>query len=267
MEGLGLPLGETARQIVCPRCRGGSSNEKSLSITRVDDGLLYKCHRASCGAAGKVFSSGVIAEHRETERKPEKKLGHPEPLTDINEEWLEYLCSKYGVDEELITNNRVMMCPQRNTVVFPCHDTEGRLANFVDRDYATGRKPKSINYPVTENTTGVIEPLTNPDGDSAVLVEDMMSAIKLSRLVPAIPLLGVHATYEQWNVIAAKYKNILIYLDADARWQAANLYSGCGILFDCVKVAWESSDPKDTRYERLEQVVQGFLEVCGSRSS
>ena len=56
-----MELGQTIRS-VCPRCYGGSSHEKSLTITLGEEGsLIWNCFRAKCdfkGVHGSDFKIG-----------------------------------------------------------------------------------------------------------------------------------------------------------------------------------------------------------------
>ena len=48
---------------LCPRCEGGSSKEKSLSVAKKEGSLLWICHRSSCKFQGRenliVVSGGL----------------------------------------------------------------------------------------------------------------------------------------------------------------------------------------------------------------
>ncbi len=56
------------KRIVCPKCRGGSSKEVSMSLTK--DGPLVRayCFRASCGAYFILGSKSKVEEKKEKPR-------------------------------------------------------------------------------------------------------------------------------------------------------------------------------------------------------
>ena len=59
---IGLPVGCSIQEI-CPVCNGGMNKDKSLSITRTTEGLLYNCFRAKCsGCRGFVSSLDITGE-------------------------------------------------------------------------------------------------------------------------------------------------------------------------------------------------------------
>lgn len=45
----GLPVGGSRSGELCPKCQGGQSGERSLSVYRNEWGVGARCHRASCG--------------------------------------------------------------------------------------------------------------------------------------------------------------------------------------------------------------------------
>ncbi len=50
----GMDIDDTIRTI-CPQCNGGSTKEKSFSISIDRDGILYNCYRSvNCGLKGVI---------------------------------------------------------------------------------------------------------------------------------------------------------------------------------------------------------------------
>ncbi len=47
-----LPVGGSRSGLVCPKCHGGPSGDRSFSVWRDEHGLGFKCHRAKCDNAG-----------------------------------------------------------------------------------------------------------------------------------------------------------------------------------------------------------------------
>jgi hypothetical protein len=66
MEAQSLDEG-TSTRVVCPWCEGGSSRERSLSISLKDGVALFNCYRNSCAKKGKVNLGGVLEAYRDEE--------------------------------------------------------------------------------------------------------------------------------------------------------------------------------------------------------
>jgi hypothetical protein len=50
----GLKMDTPARDVACPNCGGGSSQEAAFVLTLKEDAILWHCHRAKCGFTGGV---------------------------------------------------------------------------------------------------------------------------------------------------------------------------------------------------------------------
>lgn len=53
-----LELTQGTHRLLCPKCGGGSTAEKSLAVTRDDAGARWFCHRAGCGYKGGTGGTG-----------------------------------------------------------------------------------------------------------------------------------------------------------------------------------------------------------------
>ncbi|CAN6455716.1 unnamed protein product [Victoria cruziana] len=69
LESEGIPFGECKigqySRILCPKCQGGNSSEKSFSVFIREDGNLatWSCFRAKCGWKGHVQASTGLSEY------------------------------------------------------------------------------------------------------------------------------------------------------------------------------------------------------------
>ncbi len=97
-------------------------------------------------------------------------------------------------------------------------------------------------------------------GDTVALVEDYVSAIKLARYMPTVPLFGVNLREHILDfLLKRKFANVLIYLDNDNPQvvvKRTQLHCRLQLLFDCVKlITWEY-DPKACSDEQLRSLAQ-----------
>ena len=60
-----LPLGEFSH-IECPKCGGGDSGDKDLTLKVTNDALLWKCFRGKCGWKGGINFEGSQEYFKET---------------------------------------------------------------------------------------------------------------------------------------------------------------------------------------------------------
>jgi hypothetical protein len=87
-----------------------------------------------------------------------------------------------------------------------------------------------------------------------VLVEDSISAIKVSRQFPCISLLGSHITLERLEPCLETGRYIVIALDPDATMKAFKFQKQFGLLGD-IRVAVLDRDFKYESDERIKELV------------
>src|SRR3990167_976114 len=104
LDCLDLPLGESKR-LLCPFCKGGSTGELSLSVKRVESGILYNCKRASCGKHG-IVGSRYSREH--TREYKDHKTTHYQGITkELPVEVYNKFFKTYGMPMEVYLSEGV----------------------------------------------------------------------------------------------------------------------------------------------------------------
>lgn len=260
-----LADGEKARG-VCPRCRGGSSGEKSLQVSRKGGKLYYHCYRATCG------HKSYTKSRRHSSSAPQKKaytpFTHPiQPLSDVQ---LDFMSALFGFNELELQRERVSWCPDLQRVVYTRFSVEGDTIGHIARYYPhlTSRKlsPKTVNY-YSRSPDDIKLPIHFPRGSqshskrSLVLVEDIPSAIKVSRIQACAALCGTYFPAHHAALLSkAGVRNLIIWLDSDVvrkSWKFAREYT---CFFDSIEVIVTERDPKDLGYgeivKQLERAVK-----------
>jgi hypothetical protein len=122
----------------------------------------------------------------------------------------------------------------------------------VDRDFSGRRNLKAIAYWFNDVVKLYFTPVS---GEECVIVEDIPSAIKASRLKPAVALMGTHLNDKQANLIRSLYSKVIFALDEDATNKSVKLANKYRLYFDEVAVLPLAKDIKDTSYEELENIL------------
>ncbi|KAJ4702849.1 Twinkle-like protein, chloroplastic/mitochondrial [Melia azedarach] len=92
--------------LLCPKCQGGQSMERSLSLHIVQDGdfAMWRCFRVDCGWAGRVFAGSNSVRKVISSRKiMEQSLG----LEPLGEQLIAYFGERM-ISEETLRRNSVM---------------------------------------------------------------------------------------------------------------------------------------------------------------
>lgn len=253
----GLPVGASTR-IYCPAC-----SQHDMGVTRNADGILYNCHRASCGIKGFTgttyhVESGARASPRNKLRPYEGAL-LPLELSDIG-----FFNQRFELHSNAIITR--IERNQHDEYVLPVEWLGNCRGYNVRQPWSgaprTGRsgEPKTnvwmhANLPV--QAAYRYRP-TSP-GKTVVIVEDQLSAIKAAEAstdVTGVALLGTHMNIERVREIAMlKPTEVIIALDADATSLAFKHAREFGLAFQKCRVAILERDLKDTKMADISGVL------------
>jgi Zn ribbon nucleic-acid-binding protein len=115
---------------------------------------------------------------------------------------------KYGITNEEITKYGIGWCQEKELLVLIHNDSF-----WQGRNFATG--PQHTKY----LSSGSKEKLTfYGEGAKLIVVEDVLSAIKVARLSPdycSLPLLGSSMPLEWSRIVSERFKWVRIWLDRD----------------------------------------------------
>lgn len=88
---------------------------------------------------------------------------------------------------------------------------------------------------------------------TVVIVEDMLSAIKLSRVIPTVCILGTHLSEECAVDLHRYYDTLILALDYDAVEKARKLKATWECIFD-ISITILRQDVKDIPLSHLQEV-------------
>ena len=240
-----IPQGVTVRE-VCPSCHGGAQMEKSISITRDEQGIVWQCFRAKCNYKGALRDHTFCMEPRV--HTPKRRVWE-------------------GVTHELPDSVRAKIAEMWRIVDPPnwywTTDYGGRVAMSIrsPRDIHRGwilrslsshkGGTKALTY-VDEGEEGLSWYKTVP-GAPTLVVEDIPSAIRASASVNAVALLGTGVGLTRAQEIAAYApRPVIMALDQDATGLSFKWAKKYKILWDDVRVFPLSKDIKDMDEEEIQ---------------
>lgn len=248
---MGLADGETVRA-VCPKCGGGSDNERTFSVTRTGPGKLgFFCHRATCGYRGMVGASVVGNTKALPVDKPSRwytdRSRHP------TQREITWFGDRFGMKLDERVDERT------GRIMYRLMSHDGRTWGFVGRAY-DGSKPKALTY-WRDNTTpdqlAWCRPSYYRDAKAVVLTEDIVSAKKISYLgLDAASLLGTHLSDAKMSELLALNVPVFLALDPDRAGQiaTARIMRELSPLLD-VSVVTLEADPKDMTFDKLGEAL------------
>jgi hypothetical protein len=255
----------TTDRTECPWCGGGGSHEPAFAITRTSAAeARYKCHRASCGRAGRLAVWGFKLEQILDNSSQKGEQFTPRLYTsdtlELGNEWIAELLDLYeiyaietiGVEwrEEISSGNLVV--PVRSPLGV-ARGVEVRRSK-IQIPHVSG--PKTKSYRVLDEPWLGWYRTTNTG--PIILVEDSISALKVSRHFQVGCLHGSHVTLEMLLEvlgIAGVKQDIVLALDRDATGKALKFVAEWRFIapnFRCVPLS------KDMKFSSDSEI----LEIC-----
>jgi len=239
--------------------------------------FLYLTPCSNCGSsdANAVYSDGhsycfsckhieggvrSIQSMRTEWKKQYSQMVLPEDFDyDIHQEGREWL-GKYSLSNKEIVENRFgwsekgVLLRKRNIqiaplLVFPIYDQVGHLLMWQARNFgAVG--PKYL----TKGAKDVLHILG--EGDHVVLTEDLLSAIKVSRITSAMPLWGSFLSLEDARRLSKRFSKLSLWLDKDKTQEAFKQARNYSHLFKegCSTIRSER-DPKEYSTEEIKKYL------------
>jgi hypothetical protein len=198
-----LAIGGPGRY-VCPKCNGGSDNERCLSI----QGDSWQCFRATCGYRG---GNATMATHPKI-REPRH---YTRPYGPLNDDQNGILADRFGLPDGVVDGYSVSDDRFILGIEGPQHQLRGHVAYSL-----SGGKPKSLNYwAKTEEPFNHWAMTLRPP--AIVVVEDWFSAEKVREAgATGVALMGTLLTQAMITDISYVARNwgvpTYLALDKDA---------------------------------------------------
>jgi len=200
----------------CPICNGSNS----FTATKDDGVVLYNCYKLSCSLVSGFVPINLTTEEIATrlsnlkETKPVSipTFNIPEYVTHPLPSQVNYyrFMSRWGLENEYMD---VMYDVKDERVVFLIRDKH-KVIDAIGRSLS-GSVPKWLRY--TGNATVFSRCMGKPNG-VAVIVEDVISAIIVSKVCPnvtGIAILGTNINHAHMEYLQ-DYTKIIVALDPDA---------------------------------------------------
>lgn len=160
---------------------------------------------------------------------------------------------KYGITDHEILQNKFGWSQNHERLIFPCFDLYGNLVIYQGRYF--GNSSETPRY----STRGQVEScyhILGGHSNTIVLVEDVISAIKVARVQQAMPLFGSQISLDRIKKLSDLVPKLVIWLDADKARYAVQSKMKASPFFDEVACVITLKDPKE--YSTRE--IQAFLE-------
>lgn len=236
-----------------------------LLVTRTDTGWVYYCHR--CGLKGFRGLDGMPMEKikkwweakKNVPKQVERTVRLPSDFTlDLSKHpkagaWLMSL----GITDFQIQEYRIGYSRYFDRLIFPVY-MGGKLVFWQGRTFhhVTRENPKWLSVRVPRNQDVWFTAPCHSGCDRVVLVEDILSALKVSNVAHAVALLGVYIPDTlMWRLLKSK-KEVVIWLDQDKTDRSLHYtlrFRSAGIP---TSMRSTPLDPKKHTIKQLEEILR-----------
>jgi hypothetical protein len=247
----------------CPRCEENGKDRGGNNLAVYSDhsycfscGYTQQRKYNGQGSTGPSSVSGHGKRVYDETRKNNPYCPNLPPdyilsLPSVGVKWL----SQYGITDKEMAVNRIGWSDDGFTIggrgnqdpiqyspcmVFPIFNIQGTLLMWQARYF--GMEKSYPKYITKGKPNEIIHVLGK--GDRLVIVEDILSAIKVSRVTRSVPLWGSSPSLVFLNRLRVISDNLVIWLDPDKTVEAERLRRKVSLLFDEVSIVHSSSDPK-----------------------
>lgn len=203
-----LPAGQRIRTQCCSQDRSCliSHNERGYSR------FCFRCKATEFVPHGIRRISDIVRHKRELEFKRQNKIILPEDYTlDVPTHAMAWYL-KCGISPELAKAYGIGYSAYYDRVVLPVIN-DGKLEALQMRATRADQKPKYLNPAGPKVEAAVF--MSAPPIGVTVVVEDILSAIKVGRVTHATSILGTTMTDQRAYRIARDNDAVIVWLDND----------------------------------------------------
>ena len=207
----------------CPRCKHNGRDNSRDNLAIYGDGHEY-CY--ACGyykppiikkRLEKLIESGLPTI---TSNKPPDTVILPFDATVNLPDEISSRLSSWNFTNKDIKDNKFMWSESRKKLIMPVYDGYGQLLMYQERTWDLGL-PKYLTFGKASDTMHIIRPEgTKDDNSCIILCEDLISAIRISKYKPAMPLWGSDIPLKTIRRLATQFYVVGVWLDPDMKLKA-----------------------------------------------
>lgn len=236
----------------CPSCArlGKDNNKDNLAVYSDGHKFCYSCKYTE-------FPNGIQRLKQELEEYPYEPPYLPVDCDILYPQRALDWVAQYELTKNDLYKHNVLWSETMQRLIFPVYGDglliawQGRSFNLQDQ--AIGKIPKWYGKGNLKDTFNLLG-----KGDKLVLVEDIVSAIKVSKCgVMALPLYGSFVGIERFKRIYSlfcKEVEVLIWLDPDKRLEAVKEAKLGMLLMNCRTII-SDKDPKEHDFQTIKKIL------------
>lgn len=235
-----------------------------LYLKEVPAGIVWFCHDCGCGGIKrntnltpaevlKRVKLSVIPKVSGSYKRISLPYDFDSKIPLEGKRWL----YKYGITGDEISKYGFGYSGANDRLILPIF-VDDELVYYQARNLGTITKsnPKYLNIRQSGAKNVFFKNYTHPEHNSIVIVEDILSAIKVGRVTNSVSLLGSYIP-ESFHQDVSDFKEYLIWLDRD-KIKASIKY--ClklqSRLGKKIRIIMQDKDPKEYSVDNIKEILQ-----------
>ena len=240
----------------CPSCaeRGDDSQGDNLGVWQDGHKFCFKCGHHESAEGGSLSNIADRLEKQQKKETPKSGIvslpvDFDTVLPPVAVDWL----SQYELTAKEISDNHIGWSNEDHSLVYPVFDSYGNLLMVQRRRFIKGR--------ARFHTSGFPEDVFHILGNTSnsvrvVVVEDLVSAIKVARVAPSLPLWGSNISAKRAHKLSQVFDELVIWLDADKAEYAMRKRVALAPFFGRVSTKVTEQDPKKYSTSEIKEILK-----------
>ena len=234
----------------CPECAKLGKDTSHDNLITYSDGHSYcfGCgHRTGGSGLSRIVNRQEEVVNNQVLSLPlDSSYEYPKVALD----WV----GQYELDRNDLIRHRVIWSDYFERLIFPVFDETG-LLGYQGR--YLGNKEGKAKWWGQGRLEEILHILKSEDDSCIILVEDIVSAIKLQKVGhTSMPIFGSHLSLSRLNRIGRYYKDVVIWLDPDKRKESILFQTRAKTVGLKARVIFSDKDPKEHTNVDIKRILQ-----------
>jgi hypothetical protein len=231
----------------CPKCKQEGKDNGNDNLAVYSDGHVWcwSCGYYASGSRTKAFSIRN-QQPKESIRPQQHSIRLPSDCdTGIPRQAIRWI-ENYALTKNTLMKHNVLWSESWQRLIFPYY-IEGNLEAWQGRYFGTEKDVKWFSQGKLNDIIYTLGEKSN----SLVLVEDIVSAIKVSAIKQCSPIFGSVISNNRLLRLKNFYDTLYIWLDPDKRKESLQFANKARLFgFTCYTI-FSDKDPKETSMEEI----------------
>lgn len=236
----------------CPRCKELGKDRSQDNLAIYDDGhrFCYACgYHVPASIETKITKLLTVIPAKEP-----SFLQLPFDATVNLPDEIYSRLSSWGIREKDIKRHQFQWSETRKALIMPVYNQIGQLVMYQERTWDIGQR-KYSTFGNKSDIIHIIRPADKPEKNySIIIVEDLISAIRVSQYMNAMPIWGSDIPLKTILRLASLFTMTGVWLDPDMKLKAVKDVLRISQYMPCFFVE-SHLDPKFYNLDRIKEHI------------